>query len=214
MPSLSSLALSLAHPQALPMTEPLSQPPEVAKHAPATPRDSAIEMNQLVLPTHANALGTVFGGQIMAWIDICAALAAMRHARTQCVTASMDALDFIVPIQVGDVVNLRAMVNFVGRTSLEVGVRVEAGDPIAGVRHHAASAYLTFVALGPDKRPTAVPPLRLETPEERLRSEEAHARREQRLALAAARRALHLSHHLHASRAPDLAATSGDAPKD
>lgn len=195
------------------MTEPHDPTSAASSALPATPRDSAIEMNQLVLPTHANALGTVFGGQIMAWIDICAALAAMRHARTQCVTASMDALDFILPIQVGDIVNLRAMVNFVGRTSLEVGVRVEAGDPIAGVRHHAASAYLTFVALGADKRPTTVPPLRLETPEERLRSEEARARRDQRLALAAARRALHLSHHLHDARpAHDLGA--GAAPKD
>ena len=70
-------------------------------------------MNELVLPSYTNSLGTVFGGQIMAWIDVCAALAAMRHARTQCVTASMDALDFIVPIEVGHVVNLRAMVNFV-----------------------------------------------------------------------------------------------------
>ena len=196
------------------MTEPHTSPSDASTPAHATPRDSAIEMNQLVLPTHANALGTVFGGQIMAWIDICAALAAMRHARTQCVTASMDALDFIVPIQVGDVVNLRAMVNYVGRTSLEVGVRVEAGDPIAGSRHHAASAYLTFVALGPDKRPTAVPPLRLGTPEERLRSEEAHARREQRLALAAARRALHLSHRLREPQPAGHGVSSSAAPKD
>jgi len=159
-----------------------------------SPRASAVEMNELVLPSHANALGSVFGGQIMAWIDIAAALASMRHARTQCVTASMDTLDFIVPIQVGHVVNLRAMVNFVGRTSLEVGVRVEAGDPISGVREHAASAYLTFVAVGPDRRPVPVRPLIIETPEERLRLQEARARREQRLELARARKTLRAQH--------------------
>ena len=149
-----------------------------------TPRESAVEMNQLVLPTHANALGSVFGGQIMAWIDICAALSAMKHARRSCVTASMDALDFVMPIRVGHVVNLRATVNYVGRTSMEVGVRVEAGDPTAGALSHAASAYLTFVALGEDGRPQVVRPLAPETAEERLRAAEATVRREQRLALA------------------------------
>ena len=159
-----------------------------------TPRASAVEMNQLVLPTYANSLGSVFGGQIMAWIDVCAALAAMRHARAQCVTASMDALDFIAPIEVGHVVNLRAMVNYVGRTSLEVGVRVEAGHPTAATRAHAASAYLTFVALGSDRRPCPVRSLVLETAEEKLRAEEAAARRQQRLQLAAARKELRAAH--------------------
>lgn len=159
-----------------------------------SPRASAVEMNELVLPSHANAIGTVFGGQIMAWIDICAALSAMRHARTQCVTASMDALDFILPIEVGHVVNLRAMVNFVGRTSLEVGVRVEAGDPVLGLRRHAASAYLTFVAVDAARRPITVRPLIVETPEERLREDEARARRAQRLELAAARKTLRAHH--------------------
>lgn len=166
----------------------MDKPPE------DTPRASAVEMNELVLPSYTNSLGTVFGGQIMAWIDVCAALAAMRHARTQCVTASMDALDFIVPIEVGHVVNLRAMVNFVGRTSMEVGVRVEAGHPVSATRAHAASAYLTFVALGADKKPTAVRPLVLETAEDRLRFQEAEARRAQRLELAAARKTLRAAH--------------------
>lgn len=159
-----------------------------------SPRASAVEMNELVLPTYANALGTIFGGQIMAWIDVCAALAAMRHARTQCVTASMDALDFITPIEVGHVVNLRAMVNYVGRTSMEVGVRVEAGAPISPAFKHAASAYLTFVALGPDRKPTVVRELVLETAEERLRAEEARARRAQRLTLATERKSLLAAH--------------------
>lgn len=165
-----------------------------SEDSPGTPRGSAVEMNQLVLPTHANALGSVFGGQIMAWIDICGALAAMKHARRSCVTASMDALDFVTPVRVGDVVNLRAMVNYVGRTSMEVGVRVEAGDPTAGVLRHAASSYLTFVALDEAGRPTAVRALSPETPEERLRFEEAAVRREQRLALAKTRRAMKARH--------------------
>lgn len=159
-----------------------------------TPLASAVEMNQLVLPTHANALGTVFGGQIMAWIDICAALAAMKHARRSCVTASMDALNFILPVKVGDVVNLKAMVNYVGRTSMEVGVRVEAGDPTAESLHHAASAYLTFVALGEDGRPQPVRPLLMTTKAERLRAEEAAVRRQQRLTLATERRRLGAEH--------------------
>jgi acyl-CoA hydrolase len=151
-------------------------------------------MNELVLPSHANALGTIFGGQIMAWIDICAALAAMKHARCQCVTASMDALDFIVPIEVGHLVTLRAMVNYVGKTSMEVGVRVEAGPPTSAERAHAASAYLTFVALDAARRPTSVRPLHPETREERLRAEEAAARRATRLELATARKTLRARH--------------------
>lgn len=161
---------------------------------PRPPHASIVEMNELVLPTHANVLGTVFGGQVMAWIDLCAAMAAMRHAGMQCVTASMDALDFIKPIKVGHVVNLRAMVNYVGKTSMEVGVRVEAGSPIADAREHVASAYLTFVAVAPDGKARRVPPLRIETANERLRFEEGEARRAQRLQLAAARKRLRDEH--------------------
>ena len=86
--------------------------------AQASPSASSVEMNELMLPQHANALGTAFGGVIMSWIDICAAMAAQRHARCIVVTASMDSIDFLAPISVGDVVNLQAMVNYVGRTSI------------------------------------------------------------------------------------------------
>ncbi len=166
-----------------------------------TPGASAVEMNQLVLPIHTNALGTIFGGQVMAWIDVCAAMAAMRHARNQVVTASMDALDFIAPIHLGDLVNLKAMVNYVGRTSLEVGVRVEAEDPRTGERSHAASAYLTFVSIDPAGHPVAVRPIAVSTPIERLRYDEAQARRRERLALSEARRRLR---EAHAARHPDV----------
>lgn len=163
-------------------------------HDAGRPSESALEMNELVLPTHTNALGTIFGGQIMAWIDICAAMAAMRHARRQCVTASMDALDFIAPVRLGQLVNLKAMVNYVGRTSMEVGVRVEAEDPLTGARVHAASAYLTFVAIDASGRPVPARPLAPETPDERLRFEEARARREQRLDLSRERSRLREAH--------------------
>lgn len=158
------------------------------------PSESALEMNELVLPTHTNALGTIFGGQIMAWIDICAAMAAMRHARRQCVTASMDALDFIAPVRLGQLVNLKAMVNYVGRTSMEVGVRVEAEDLVTGERVHAASAYLTFVVIDATGQPVPARPLAPATPEERLRFEEARARREQRLDLNRERSRLKAAH--------------------
>jgi len=158
------------------------------------PSASTVEMNELLLPQHANALHTAFGGVIMSWIDICAAMAAQRHARAVVVTASMDSISFLAPINVGDVVNLQAMVNYVGRTSMEVGVRVEKEDPLVGERIHSASAYLTFVALGKDGNPTTVRPLVLETPQEKLRYEEAKARRKVRLELAQARRELQAKH--------------------
>ena len=151
-------------------------------------------MNELLLPQHANALQTAFGGVIMSWIDICAAMAAQRHARSVVVTASMDSIAFLSPIQVGDVVNLQAMVNYVGKTSMEVGVRVEKEDPLVGERIHAASAYLTFVALGEDGQPVVVRPLTPQTTQERLRYEEAKARRQIRLELAEARRSLQAKH--------------------
>jgi acyl-CoA hydrolase len=158
------------------------------------PSASAVEMHELVLPGHANALGTAFGGTVMGWVDICAAMAAQRHARQIVVTAAIDAVDFFAPIRVGHVVNLKAMVNHVGRTSMEVGVRVESEDPLTGVRAHTMSAYLTFVAIDGSGKPTAVTPLRPETTEERLRHAEAQARRRQRVALAGERRRLAEQH--------------------
>ncbi len=154
------------------------------------PADSVTEMNELVLPSHTNALGTIFGGVLMSWIDVCAAMSAMKHARSIVVTASMDGIDFIQPIQLGEIVNLKAMVNYVGRSSMEVGVRVESENPVTGERKHTASAYLTFVSLTAEHRPAEVPRLELETPEERLRHDEGKMRRAQRIAAAAERRAL------------------------
>ena len=139
-------------------------------------------MTELVLPSHTNALGSIFGGTVTSWIDICAAISAQRHAGRPVVTASIDALTFIKPVFKGYIVNLKASVNFTAKTSMEVGVRVEAENPLTGERFHTASAYLTFVALGENMKPTEVPPVIAETPEEMRRLVAAKKRREDRLA--------------------------------
>lgn len=142
---------------------------------------SQVVMTQLVLPEHTNALDSVFGGVIMSWIDIAGAIAAQRHCKRDVVTASIDDLHFLAPIFKGWVVNLNASVNFVSRTSMEVGVKVESENPKTGERFHTASAYLTFVALGSNGKPTEVPELILETADEKRRSDQARQRRELRL---------------------------------
>ncbi len=142
---------------------------------------SQVIMTQLVLPTHTNAFGSIFGGTIMSWIDVAAAIAAQRHSGKDVVTASIDTLNFIAPVYKGWVVNLKASVNFTSRTSMEVGVRVDAENPKTGEVFHTASAYTTFVALGANGRPTEVPPLQLETDDEKRRFHAAKNRREQRL---------------------------------
>ncbi len=119
-----------------------------------------IRTAHIVLPSHANAMGTVFGGVVMGWMDICAAIAAQRYAGTEAVTASVDDLHFIRPLKVGDTVSLEATVTAVGRTSMEVWVEVnqvpmERGLPV----ERTTQAYFTFVAMGPDHRPTKVEPL-------------------------------------------------------
>lgn len=121
----------------------------------------------------------------MSWIDIAAAICAQRHSNKEVVTASIDELHFIAPVYKGWVVNLKASVNFVAKTSMEVGVRVDAENPKTGETFHTASAYLTFVALGSNGRPSSVPELLLETDIDRLRNAQARARREHRLAVRA-----------------------------
>ena len=143
---------------------------------------SQVVMTQLVLPTHTNALDTVFGGTVMSWIDIVGAIAAQRHSASDVVTASIDQLNFIAPIRKGWVVNLKASVNFTSRTSMEIGVRVDAENPKTSEMFHTASAYLTFVALGSDGRPSLIPGLILESDIEKRRFASAEKRRAQRLA--------------------------------
>src|SRR5688572_10646214 len=113
-----------------------------------TPARSRVEMTQIVMPTHTNGVGGVlFGGVVMQWIDVCAGVAAMRHAGGAVVTASIDRLDFLSPIRVGDIVVLQSQVNFVHKTSMEVGCRVETEDPRTRARRYTTKVFLTFVAV-------------------------------------------------------------------
>ena len=146
------------------------------------PADTRCEMTWLVLPTHTNNVGGVFGGQVMAWIDVCAAVSAQRFARKIVVTAAMDNLSFKASAKDGEVMVLQSQVNWAGRTSMEVGVRVESENPLTGERKHTSSAYLTFVALGEDGRPTPVPALVPVSANEKRRHLDAAIRRERRLA--------------------------------
>jgi uncharacterized protein (TIGR00369 family) len=135
------------------------------------------------MPQHVNNLGHVFGGVILSMVDRAAAVAAMRHAGRACVTVAIDRVDFREPVYSGELVTCSAQVNYVGRTSMEVGVRVEAEDLIAGTRRHTTTCYLTFVAIDESGRPVPVAPLELETDEDRQRFKDAERRREVREAL-------------------------------
>jgi uncharacterized protein (TIGR00369 family) len=134
-------------------------------------------------PENSNPAGNVHGGDIMKLIDTVGGVAATRHARAHVVTASIDRIDFHHPVYVGDFIILKASVNFVGKTSMEVGVRVEAENPITGKVRHTGSAYLTFVALDDNKRPIQLTPLILETDQDRHRNEDAAQRRQMRLSV-------------------------------
>jgi len=153
------------------MTE---KPPKPAKA-------SRVTLTQLMVPHHANALGHVHGGVIMRMVDETAAISAMRHAQRPCVTVAIDSMTFRDRVEVGELVSCTAMVNYVGRTSIEVGVRVSAENPISGGTTHTNSAYLVFVALGDDDRPCVVPDLILESDEDRRRYEEGKERQQYRL---------------------------------
>ena len=134
-----------------------------------------------MMPQHANNLNNVFGGVILAMMDTAAAVSAIRHARMSCVTVSVDRVDFREPIKVGELVIMKASVNYVGRTSMEVGVRVEAEHLMTGVRRHTNSCYLTYVAIDAHGHPVEVPKLICETPDEVRRNEAARERRRRRL---------------------------------
>jgi acyl-CoA hydrolase len=150
--------------------------------------ESRVEVTQMVMPGDANSLGTAFGGKVMQWTDLAAAMAAMRHARLPVVTVSVDQLTFLAPVRIGHMAILVAQVNAVFSTSMEVGVEVQTEDPRTGARRKCCDAFLTFVALGADNRPTTIPPLRPEDDDERRREREARVRRDARLALRAALR--------------------------
>ena len=149
---------------------------------PLTPEASRCEMTQIVMPGHTNgASGVLFGGVMMQWIDVCAGVSAIRHAGGPVVTASIDRLDFLVPVRLGDIVVLQSRVNYVRRTSMEVGCRVETEDPATRARRYTTKAYLTFVAIDDDGRPIRLPPLTAVTDDDRRRHREAEERRVRRL---------------------------------
>jgi acyl-CoA hydrolase len=138
-------------------------------------------MTELVLPSHTNALGSIFGGVVMSWVDIAGAIAAQRYARAPVVTVSIDHLHFIVPIKIGYTVKLQARVTYAGKTSMEVECLVDAENSITGEVRRTTKAYLTYVAVDEFGRPKAVPPFNATTPAEKKELLEAQKRRAQRL---------------------------------
>ena len=162
----------------------MSVPPltESERLRPRTARESEVLMSVQMNPGDANPSGDVHGGTIMKLVDTAAGIAATRHCRSRVVTATVDSMTFLHPVHVGDLVTVRASVNDVGTTSLEVGVRVESENVRSGVIHHTSSAYLVFVALDEDRRPAAVPPLVVEDETQRRRQAHARIRRESRRA--------------------------------
>jgi len=142
---------------------------------------SPVLMTELVLPSHTNALGTIFGGVVVGWIDIAAAIAAQRYARSPVVTVSIDYLHFINPIKVGYTVKIKAQVSYVGTTSMEIEVDVEAENAITGDCRPATKAYLTFVAVDKNGKPTPVPAHKPKTAEEKEKRRQAEQRRKARL---------------------------------
>jgi len=148
-----------------------------------TVKNSQVEMVEIVFPNDANPHGNVFGGRVMQLIDIVGSIAAMRHSRNNVVTASMDQLDFKNAVKVGEVLVLRASVNYVAHTSMEVGVKVMAENPLTAEQRHTSSAYLTYVAIDNNGKPVPVDPIHPESEEERRRYDQAQVRRKHRLEL-------------------------------
>lgn len=148
-----------------------------------SPSDSIVEMTELILPNDANVLGNVLGGRVMHWIDLAAAVAAHRHCRAVCVTAAIEGLSFLNPIKVGQLAHLEARVVYTGKTSLVTKVMVRAEDMDTGEWKKTSEAYLTFVNLGQNGKPSPVPPLLLQTEQEKAEFQKAKRIKEHRLAL-------------------------------
>ena len=146
-----------------------------------SPSESLTTVVRVMMPMDANVAGNVFGGAILRLIDEVASIVAKRHSRNNVVTASIDRMDFFSPVYVGDLLRLIASINYVHRTSMEIGVRVEAENPVTGKIRHTGTCFLTHVALDKNGKPVLVPPLRLETDEEKRRWSEAENRRKIRL---------------------------------
>ncbi|MGE5774955.1 MAG: acyl-CoA thioesterase [Chloroflexota bacterium] len=149
--------------------------------APKSISASRVTLSQLMHPEHANLLGNVHGGWIMKLVDEAGALACMRHAQRKVVTVAIDSMTFHQPIKLGDLVILNAEVTYTGRTSMETTVQVVAENPITGEQTHTNTAYLVYVALDDDGRPTSIPPLEPETEEDQRKMDQAQERQQRRL---------------------------------
>ena len=154
----------------------MSRPPDAK-----SPRESEVVMTHRVLPQDTNPAGNLHGGVILKHVDTAGGVVAMRHSKGNAVTASIERVDFLAPAFVGELLTFKARLNHVGRSSMEVGVRVEAENLFTGEKRHTNTAYLTYVALGPDHRPRPVPAILLETAEDERRFREAESRKETRL---------------------------------
>ena len=145
-----------------------------------TVKNTHVIMHELVLPNDANLLGNVLGGRVMHLMDMCAAMSAYKHARTAVVTASVDRLDFLAPVKMGEIMILKSSVNYTGKSSMEVGVRIESENPKTGHIHHTSSAYLTFVSLNENGKPQRVDDIEPENDIEIRRYNEGKKRHEER----------------------------------
>ncbi len=144
--------------------------------------ESVVEMTEIVLPEDTNARGSIFGGRVLALVDKCAAIVAMRHTRSEVVTASLDSVDFRSGVRVGNILVLNGRLNAVFRSSMEVEIEVHSEDPLTGERHLTTRAFVTMVAMGPDGRVAPAPQLQLATDDEREHAAAANARRQERIA--------------------------------
>tara|TARA_B100001113_G_C20879563_1_gene521998 strand:+ start:194 stop:661 length:468 start_codon:yes stop_codon:yes gene_type:complete len=141
-----------------------------------TIKNSQVIMHELVQPNDTNVLGNVYGGRVMCLMDNCAAMSAYKHARKPVVTASVDRLDFLAPANKGDILVLKSSVNYAHKTSMEIGVRIDAENPFTGEMRHTATAYLTFVAIDEQNKPSSIPKIDPETDDEKRRYDRAKKR--------------------------------------
>jgi acyl-CoA hydrolase len=145
-----------------------------------TVKNTHVIMHELILPNDTNLLGNVLGGRVMHLMDMCAAMSAYKHARTAVVTASVDRLDFLAPAKMGEIMILKSSVNYTGKSSMEVGVRIESENPKTGYIYHTSSAYLTFVSLNENGKPKRVDDINPENDNEIRRFNEGKIRHEER----------------------------------
>ena len=145
-----------------------------------TVKNTHVIMHELILPNDTNLLGNVLGGRVMHLMDMCAAMSAYKHARTAVVTASVDRLDFLAPAKMGEIMILKSSVNYTGKSSMEVGVKIESENPKTGDIYHTSSAYLTFVSLNENSKPQRVDEIKPENDNEIRRFNEGKVRHEER----------------------------------